>query len=92
LRGGEPEARPHFTLGFEYYVWTRDDSYVMFGRNDGTEAKLFDLREDPEMRNDIAKQQPDVVQRMFQDYVLEDAGGGPLPNYQKPRPKRRAAT
>jgi arylsulfatase A-like enzyme len=92
LEGGEPEARPHFTLGFEYYVWTRDDSYVMFGRNDGTEAKLFDLREDLEMRNDIARQHPDMVQSMFQDYVLKDAGGGPLPNYQKPRSKRRAAT
>ena len=52
----------------------------MISRNDGTEARLYDLREDPGMYKDVAGKLPDVARRMFDDYVLEDAGG-PLPRY-----------
>jgi hypothetical protein len=52
----------------------------MFARNDGTGARLYDLREDPEMKNNIAWKRPGVARRMFDDYVLADAGG-PLPRY-----------
>jgi hypothetical protein len=51
----------------------------MFGPSDGATAKLFDLREDPEMRRDIAARHSGVVGRMFDEYVLGDAGG-PLPD------------
>jgi arylsulfatase A-like enzyme len=78
--GGEPEKRAHFTLGYNNWAWARDEDYVMFARNDGALAKLFDTREDPEMKNNIAGQRPDVVRSMFDDYVLRDAGGC-LPNY-----------
>jgi len=61
-------------------VWTRDERYVMFCRNDGARAKLFDVREDPQMRNDLTGAHPEIVRRMFEEYVLKDAGG-PLPTY-----------
>jgi arylsulfatase A-like enzyme len=80
LEDGEPEARPHFTLGYHDHVFTRDEDYAMISRNDGTEAKLYNLREDPGMYKDVAGERPDVTRRMFDDYVLEDAGG-PLPRY-----------
>jgi arylsulfatase A-like enzyme len=81
LDGGQPEQeRPHFTLGYDEYVWTRDDRYAMISRNDGAEAKLFDLQEDPGMDTDIAADNQDVVRRMFDDYVIGDADG-PLPRY-----------
>ena len=80
LEGGEPEARPHFTLGYHDHVFTRDEKYAMISRNDGSEARLYDLREDPGMYEDVAGDLPDVARRMFDDYVLEDAGG-PLPRY-----------
>jgi arylsulfatase A-like enzyme len=80
FEGEEPEERTHFTLGYHDFVWTRDENYVMFSRYDGSEAKLYDLGEDPEMKNDVAGERPYVVQRMFDDYILEEAGG-PLPNY-----------
>jgi len=80
LEGGEPEARLHFTLGYHDHVFTRDEEYAMISRNDRTEAKLYDLREDPGMYKDLARELPDVARRMFDDYVLEDAGG-PLPRY-----------
>jgi arylsulfatase A-like enzyme len=80
LEGGEPEARPHFTLGYHDHVFSRDEEYAMMSRNDGTEARLYDLREDPGMYKDVAGKLPGVVRRMFDDYVIEDAGG-PLPRY-----------
>jgi hypothetical protein len=56
-------------------VFARDDDYAMFSKNDGTEAKLFDLRDDPGMDRDVAAARPGVVTKMRNDYVLEDAGG-----------------
>jgi arylsulfatase A-like enzyme len=80
LDGEEPEERSHFTLGYDDYVWARDSQYAMISRNDRSEAKLYDLQTDPKMNEDIAGENPDVVERMFVDYVLEDAGGS-LPRY-----------
>jgi arylsulfatase A-like enzyme len=79
LDGGEPEQkREYFTAGYHDHVWARDEAYLMFARSDGSEAKLFDLREDPSMNKDIAGSNQDVVRRMYQGYILKDAGG-PLP-------------
>ena len=80
LDGGEPDLREHFTLGYDEYVWTRDDRYVMVSLNDGGQARLYDLTTDPGMNRDVAGEHPDVVRRMFEGYVLRDAGG-PLPRY-----------
>ena len=74
------QERDHFTLGYNDYVWARDDRYVMFSRNDGSDARLYDIRKDPEMNNDVAGGNPGIVKKMFREYVLEDAGG-PLPTY-----------
>ena len=52
----------------------------MWCSNTGADARLYDLQEDPGQQNDIAGGNPEVVKRMFRDYVLEDAGG-PLPKY-----------
>jgi hypothetical protein len=52
----------------------------MFGRNDGAKARLYDLTNDPKMDEDVAAEHPDIVGRMFAEYILNDAGG-PLPTY-----------
>jgi arylsulfatase A-like enzyme len=83
--GGQPENRSHFTLGYNDHAWARDDDYAMFAKNDGSNALLYDLRIDPEMNTDIAASNQDVINRMWNDYVLEDAGG-PLPTYRNARP------
>jgi len=80
LDGGDPEARPHFTLGYNDHVWTRDDRYVMFSTNQGEDPKLYDVQEDPGMHHNLAGDEPNIVKRMFEGYVLRDAGG-PLPTY-----------
>ncbi len=80
LEGAEPEERSHFTLGYHDHAWARDEDYVMFARNDGSSALLFDLRTDPNMERDIADSNQEVLNSMWGDYVLKDAGG-PLPTY-----------
>jgi arylsulfatase A-like enzyme len=75
LEGADLQPRDHFTLGYDDFVWARDDRYIMFGRKDRSEPHLFDLESDPDMNDDIASDNPDVVRRMFDDYVLKDAGG-----------------
>lgn len=79
--GGRPDQeRPHFTSSYHDHVWARDEDYVMISRNDGGQARLYDLRNDPDQKNNIAWRNSDVVRRMFEEYVLKDAGG-PLPQY-----------
>ena len=85
FEGGEPEERAHFSLGYHDFVWSRDEDYVMFSRYDGSGAKLYDVREDPRMTNDISGERPGVAKKMFGNYVLKDAGG-PLPTYGNERP------
>ena len=83
--GKELEPRPHFTLGYSKFVWARDEGYAMFGRNSGTRARLYDLSTDPDMNTDVAGSNHDLLNRMWNDYVLKDAGG-PLPTYRNVRP------
>jgi len=78
--GGQPGERSHFTAGYHNFVWARDGGYAMVSRQDRENPRLYDLRRDPEMQQDIAAGHPDVVRRMFDQYVLEDAGGS-LPDY-----------
>ena len=81
LDGGEPEQqRAHFSASYHNHVWTKDGRYTMFSHTTGAEAKLFDIKEDPDMNRDIAGSNPDVVKRMYNDYIVKDAGG-PLPTY-----------
>jgi len=79
LDGRDPEQpREHFTAGYHDHVWARDQDYAMFATSNGSEPHLFDLREDPEMKKNIAGSNADIVKRMYNDYLVKDAGG-PLP-------------
>ncbi|AQZ54360.1 Arylsulfatase (plasmid) [Martelella mediterranea DSM 17316] len=74
------DSRDHFTSGMNNYVWVSDRQYTMISKNDGSDAKLYDIVADPDQQNDIAADNPDIVEQMFA-LVLEDAGGEPLPSY-----------
>lgn len=75
----ELPARQYVTAGMDDSVWCRDESHVYFARNDGRDARLFDLGTDPEQQKNVASERPAVVQMMF-ERILSDAGG-PLPDY-----------
>jgi hypothetical protein len=80
LEGEEPDPRPHFTTGYHDHVFTRDEGYAMFSLYDGSNPHLFDLEADPKMDKNIASSNPAVAKKMFDEYVIKDAGG-PLPHY-----------
>jgi hypothetical protein len=52
----------------------------MFARYDGAKPMLYDVRTDPQQTRDLAKDAPETVRRMFEEYVLADAGGS-LPTH-----------
>lgn len=81
LDGQEPAPRTYFTLSYNKHVLARDDRYVLTCRNDGAEAKLYDSQTDPAQLHNIADNHPEIVKQLF-EYVLKDAGGGPLPIYE----------
>ena len=82
LEGRKPEKeRPHFTVGQDNYSFTRDDDYAMMCPNDRSWHRLYDLRRDPKMDDDIAPDNPDVVDRMYDEYIVKDAGGRRPPTY-----------
>ncbi|MEF2073297.1 sulfatase [Consotaella aegiceratis] len=80
LDGKEGTPRPHFTSGLNDYVWASDKQYTLIARNDGSEAKLYDIVADPDQTKDLADERPQDVRRLF-DLVVQDAGGEPLPSY-----------
>ncbi|TFF24788.1 twin-arginine translocation signal domain-containing protein [Jiella endophytica] len=80
LDGKAGTVREHFTSGLNDYVWVSDKRFAMISRNDGSEAKLYDIAADPEQAKDLAGDKPQEVKRLF-DLVLKDAGGEPLPHY-----------
>ncbi len=75
LEGGEPEPRPHFSLCYFNCIWCGDDQYVMFARNDRAGLRLYDIRTDPLQQRNLADEDPARVERMFEGYVVKDAGG-----------------
>ena len=77
VQGQKTKVRDYATCGFSLYLWCRDDEYVLICRTTGDEAQLFDMKNDPEQRHNIASDNPKIVKRMF-DLVLADAQGGPI--------------
>lgn len=77
---GRGAGREHFTSGLNEYVWVCDRRYTLICRNDGVDAKLYDMVADPAQLTDIAGQRPLDVKRLF-DLAIADGGGEPLPSY-----------
>jgi arylsulfatase A-like enzyme len=76
LEGNEPEQpRDHITQGYGAYLCCRDEHRVMFCRNDGTDAHLFDAINDVDQRRDLAEAEPETVKRMYEEYAQKDAAG-----------------
>ena len=73
--GEEPATRDHLTSGYNEYVWVRDDRHIMFSRKDRAGPRLYDAQSDLRQERDLADEDPDTVGRMFEEYVLKDAGG-----------------
>jgi arylsulfatase A-like enzyme len=69
FNGKDPEPRNHFASAYGDHVWCRDEEHSMFCRIDKTDFKLYNLRTDKDQIKNIAADQPDIADQMFEDYV-----------------------
>ena len=60
-------------------VWCRDEEYAFISDLDGKQIRLFNVQTDPEQRNNIADEKPEVCEKMY-NRILNDADGT-LPHY-----------
>ena len=74
LEEQSPEPREHFTLGYGNFICCRDEQYLMVCRYNKTSARLYDIRTDPQQTSDLAEANPEIVEKMFEEYALRDAG------------------
>jgi len=72
VNGEEADRRTYMTSIFSRWVWCRDDEYAFVSDLDGKQARLFDIRGDPDHRIDISNERPEACEKMFQR-ILHDA-------------------
>jgi arylsulfatase A-like enzyme len=70
----DPPERDYWTTAYADHVAAGDGRYLLIADNQGEERRLFDTEADPDEENDVAADNPDVVDRLWHN-VLADAGG-----------------
>jgi len=68
------EGRDYITCGFQICTLYKDDRYALITMNDKSQQKLFDLSRDPEWNNNIAADNVDICEDIFQK-IEKDAKG-----------------
>jgi arylsulfatase A-like enzyme len=80
LVGRQPRARRTMAYGgYANWHYARTDRWAFVAANTGKGRRLYDVRRDPEERNNIARRHPNVIDEL-EERVREEAGG-PLPSY-----------
>jgi arylsulfatase A-like enzyme len=74
FEGADPPAREHWSTAYSAYVAAGDGRWLLIADNQGKERRLFDTEADPDEENDVAADNPDVVDRLWQN-IVNDAGG-----------------
>jgi arylsulfatase A-like enzyme len=72
--GADPPERPHWTTAYADHVAAGDGRWLLIADNQGKERRLFDAEADPDEENDVAADNPDVVNRLWGN-IVNDAGG-----------------
>ncbi len=69
--------REHVSSGYMYNSWCRDERYVYFVGNDGTDPHLYDMVADPLQERDLAGEEEGAEKEMQKKLLIDAAG--PLP-------------
>lgn len=72
--GKEDEIHEHITCGWGPFVMVRNRHYWYNAYLWGESAILYDLETDSKLQNDIAKENPDICEKM-KELAIADAGG-----------------
>jgi len=59
------DNRDHISCGMSLWSLCKTDEYALITKNDRTDRKLFDLRQDPEWNENIARDNPDIYDELF---------------------------
>jgi arylsulfatase A-like enzyme len=72
--GADPPERAYWTTAYADHVAAGDGRWLLIADNQGEEKRLFDTKADPDEENDVAGDNPDVVNRLWGN-IVADAGG-----------------
>jgi arylsulfatase A-like enzyme len=72
--GADPPERDYWTTAYADQVAAGDGRWLLIADNQGKERRLFDTEADPDEEDDVASDNPDVVDRLWHN-ILDDAGG-----------------
>jgi arylsulfatase A-like enzyme len=78
------EDRDYITCGMALWTLYKDDEYALITGNDKTEQKLFDLAQDPNWQNNIAQENPDICDQLFEK-IKNDANNNLLTEFHSDR-------
>ena len=74
FEGADPPERDHWTTAYSANVAAGDGRWLLIADNQGKERRLFDTEADPSEEKDVASDNPEVVDRLWQN-IVNDAGG-----------------
>lgn len=74
-----PGKRPYAYGGYKNSFFIRTDRWALSGHNRGADFKLYDLRNDPGERRNVAAKHPRTVRKLFA--IVRKRAGGRLPHY-----------
>jgi arylsulfatase A-like enzyme len=86
LSGEALPQRPYSYGGYSDSFYIRSDDWAMFGENSGRGARLFDLRQDPGERRDVASAHTSKVGELYGE--VRRRMGGRLPYYENGLPRQ----
>ena len=72
--GADPPERDYWTTAYADQVAAGDGRWLLIADNQGKERRLFDTEADPAEEDDVAGDNPDVVDRLWRS-IVNDAGG-----------------
>jgi arylsulfatase A-like enzyme len=72
--GKDPPPRKYFTSSYADYLLAGDGRYILIAHSEGQERRLYDSQEDPGELTDVAGDNPEKVDELWQA-LIDDAGG-----------------
>jgi arylsulfatase A-like enzyme len=72
--GEDPPERDYWTTCYADHVAAGDGRYLLIADNQGDQKRLFDTEADPDEEDDVAAENPEIVDRLWRN-LLDDAGG-----------------
>jgi hypothetical protein len=79
FEGRDPPERRYFTSCYANYLLAGNGRWVLISDSEETEQQLYDSQEDPQQTRNVADQNRDKVDELWQ--ALVDDAGGTLPQF-----------